>query len=139
MSWADDPAVAAADVAKLLADQPAESLVAKLQPAEVPAVEGSTIDRSAQKVEVPGTGSVVIIESNAQPTAGVKLAGELTAAQWMFRVAGEEDAGYAGSNIARRCGTSPRFGKVVSMAPRRQGLAPSRRSGSQRAPLPRPR
>ena len=95
LPWASDPAVAAADVAELLADQPAESLVAKLQPAEMPAAEGITIERSAQKVEVPGAGSAVIIESNAQPTPGSKLAGELTAAQWVFRVAGEEDAGYA--------------------------------------------
>ncbi len=94
LPWASDPAVAA-DVAKLLADQPAESLIAKLQPAEVPAAEGITIERSAQKVEVPGTDSAVIIESNAQPMPGSKLVGELTAARWMFRVAGEEDAGYA--------------------------------------------
>jgi len=95
LPWASDPAVAAAGVAELLADQPAESLVAKLQRAQMPAAEGITIERSAQKVKVPGAGSAVIIESNAQPTPGSKLAGELTAAQWVFRVAGEEDEGYA--------------------------------------------
>ena len=95
LPWASDPAVAAADVAELLADQPAESLVAKLQRAQMPAAEGITIERSAQKVEVPGAGSAVIIESNAQPTPGSKLTGELTAAQWVLRVAGEEDEGYA--------------------------------------------
>ena len=40
LPWAGDPAVAATGVAELLADQPAESLAAKLQPAEVPAAEG---------------------------------------------------------------------------------------------------
>ncbi|MCU0875849.1 MAG: hypothetical protein MUE50_26245 [Pirellulaceae bacterium] len=82
LRWAGDPAPAAADVAELLAGQPAESLIAKLQLAEVAAAEGITIERSTQKVEVPGTGSAVVIESNAQPKPGSKLAGELTAAQW---------------------------------------------------------
>ncbi len=67
LPWASDPAVAAADVSKLLADQPAESLVAKLQPAEVPAVGGAAIERSAFKVDGHATGSAVSIESNAQP------------------------------------------------------------------------
>ena len=92
---AGNPAVAASNVAELLGDQPAGTLAAKLQPTEVPAVEGITIERSARKVEVPGTGAAVIIKSNAQLTPGSKLDGELTAAQLVFQVAGKEDAGYS--------------------------------------------
>ena len=96
------PAVAASDIAELLAGQAPETLAGKLQAAEAPSVEEATIERSARKVEVPaaaGTGAgsqpAVVIESTAQPADGAQVAGELIAAQWVFRVAGEQDAGYA--------------------------------------------
>lgn len=94
LPWAGDPAVAASDVAELFSGVPAETLLAKLEPAEAPAVEGAAIGRSARKVEVPGSGAAVIIESSVQAAPGSKLAGELVAAEWVFRVASEEDAGY---------------------------------------------
>ncbi|MGI6416009.1 MAG: hypothetical protein ACOX1P_10095 [Thermoguttaceae bacterium] len=36
----------------------------------------------------------MIIESSVQPAPGSRLAGELVAAEWVFRVAAEDDAGY---------------------------------------------
>lgn len=94
LSWAGDPAVAAPQVEELFSNLPAETLLAKLQPAEAPAVEGAAVGRSARKVEVPGSGAAVIIESSVQAASGSRPAGELVAAEWVFRVASEEDAGY---------------------------------------------
>ncbi len=92
---ASDRAVAADGVAELLAEQPAGTLITKLQPAEMPVAEGAGIERSVKKIEVPGAGPAVVVETSEQPMPGSKRAGELTAAQWVFRVAGEEDAGYS--------------------------------------------
>lgn len=60
---AGNPAVAASDVAELFSDLPAETLLAKLEPVETPAVEGAAIGWSARKVEVPDSGAAMIIES----------------------------------------------------------------------------
>jgi len=102
VSGACRPAVAASDDVELLAGQPPETLAGKLEPSELPGVPGLTIGRSSRRVEVPaadGTGAAahgaVVVESSAQAADGKLLASELCAAQWVFRVAGEQDAGYS--------------------------------------------
>ncbi|NLF73489.1 MAG: hypothetical protein GX575_31005 [Candidatus Anammoximicrobium sp.] len=82
----------ASDAVELLADQSPESLAGTLQPADLPAVEGLVIERAARKIEYP---AAVLVESRVQAADGAQFAAELTAAQWVFRVAGEQDAGYA--------------------------------------------
>jgi hypothetical protein len=102
-------AAVAADVPTLLADQPADSLVRKMLPSAESGGEPADFVSRTRRVEGASLGPaavaaqptsseippVVLVESHARQPAGSKLASELTAAQWVFRVASEQDAGYA--------------------------------------------
>ena len=83
-----------------LAGQPPETLAGKLQPAEPTAAEGVAIHRTVAQLHVPAGGGdarggpVAIVEVSAQRSGRSDLPGQLTAAQWAFRVASEQDAGY---------------------------------------------
>ena len=97
---AGQPAVVASDAGELLAGQPPESLAGKLRLAETPAVQGLTIERSARRIEVPAAAGAaahqaVVVELTARLADGAQFAAELIAAEWVFRVAGEQDVGYA--------------------------------------------
>jgi hypothetical protein len=102
-------AAVAADVPTLLADQPADSLARKMLPSAESGGEPADFVSRTRRVEGASLGPaavaaqptsseippVVLVESHARQPAGSKLASELTAAQWVFRVASEQDAGYA--------------------------------------------
>ena len=89
-------ATVAADVLTLLADQPADSLARKMLPSDESGAPREDVVFRARRIETNGAiPPTVLVETHARQTPGSKLAGELTAAQWVFRVASEQDAGYA--------------------------------------------
>lgn len=95
-------AAAAPGAGEPFADRASESLVAQLQPAAAPVMAGMTLERSSREIRVAAAAAelgevspVVVIDARARRTDASQRAGELPAAEWSFRVASEQEAGYA--------------------------------------------